>query len=168
MYLRFTVGDVSCHLPQGRCGLKSLLGLLLSHPMHVTFRKEGVDWNNHHHHLLHTMQKVTFRKEGVDWNLSDTFTLRALSRHLPQGRCGLKLNSSLKIGYSSRSPSARKVWIEMPKFLYLLSNKGVTFRKEGVDWNLGHSPFDICMLRHLPQGRCGLKLQVKLILFLRA
>ena len=57
------------------------------------------------------------------------------ARHLPRGRCGLKFIRVCNHIYSRRSPSARKVWIEM------CSVRHITSRAK----------------RHLPRGRCGLK-----------
>ena len=78
----------------------------------VTFRKEGVDWNTHKEAKEQGVP-VTFRKEGVDWNL--------------------KKQESLKIW--TKSPSARKVWIEIINSIPFSCKTSVTFRKEGVDWN---------------------------------
>ena len=79
----------------------------------VTFRKEGVDWNvSSHGSASHEL--VTFRKEGVDWN--------ALIER--ESKCVWK------------SPSARKVWIEIINSIPFSCKTSVTFRKEGVDWNL--------------------------------
>ena len=70
--------------------------------------------NMYYKNLIIDIFAVTFRKEGVDWN-----------------PCRQKLYK-----VNLRSPSARKVWIEI---LLTQSNVKciyVTFRKEGVDWNL--------------------------------
>ena len=56
-------------------------------------------------------------------------------RRLPQGRCGLKYLSHGSSHLPGSSPSARKVWIEIP---------------------IRVPPF-IISYRRLPQGRCGLK-----------
>ena len=56
-------------------------------------------------------------------------------RHLPQGRCGLKLRNTNPKVYDYVSPSARKVWIEIFSIEY------------------DSDP----VIGHLPQGRCGLK-----------
>ena len=48
----------------------------------VTFRKEGVDWNEANIAQL-AREGVTFRKEGVDWNLNDEGEDEAMIRHLP-------------------------------------------------------------------------------------
>ena len=105
------------HLPQGRCGLKSMISIAWYRPSLVTFRKEGVDWNRQIEDDRAVMLRVTFRKEGVDWNLLQDILPKSYKRHLPQGRCGLKLLSVPE-------------WSD-----YLL----VTFRKEGVDWNFESS-----------------------------
>ena len=101
--------------------------------------------------------------------------------HLPQGRCGLKSIAEKVYPLWERSPSARKVWIEIICQVTLRESDMVTFRKEGVDWNLVPAIPTMCWdsvtfrkegvdwnfklnsrkleaLSHLPQGRCGLKL----------
>ena len=191
-----------CHLPQGRCGLKSCACL------------SNLPWTS-----------VTFRKEGVDWNPPTIADIRKRCGHLPQGRCGLKCTITTTTVNTARSspsarkvwieitcaychsrqqkspsarkvwieiwkrdanrtgrmsPSARKVWIEIACEVTIGAMSAVTFRKEGVDWNLHHFQMDwreqvspsarkvwieisfygheyrqwTC---HLPQGRCGLK-----------
>ena len=145
----------------------------------VTFRKEGVDWNrDNRFYFKHSF--VTFRKEGVDWNICQLCNLFLCFRHLPQGRCGLKSVSSISTILCSPSPSARKVWIEIKWVSFETKWKYVTFRKEGVDWNMSPSFFStssssspsarkvwieiakvkltsVTRKSHLPQGRCGLK-----------
>ena len=105
----------------------------------------------------------------------------AVAGHLPRGRCGLKFGIALHTDILLPSPSARKVWIEMYMLVRSRWKNGVTFRKEGVDWNdsgRGEWSVDLVTFRkegvdwndlikwyveelfcHLPQGRCGLKLQ---------
>ena len=117
--------------------------------------------NMHYKNLIIDIFAVTFRKEGVDWNVEQ----------LKEG----------KLTFSS--PSARKVWIEISRLLcHSVCAHRVTFRKEGVDWNirtmarlergfwspsarkvwieitpsLSAAALTTC---HLPQGRCGLKLE---------
>ena len=81
------------------------------------------------------------------------------------------------------SPSARKVWIEISDRRLKDNIEDVTFRKEGVDWNVCSSLIavvfalspsarkvwieiaNVCttfptVFRHLPQGRCGLKCSI--------
>ena len=79
---------------------------------------------------------VTFRKEGVDWNKNGNINDEQFCRHLPQGRCGLKSYKRYDNVTWERSPSARKVWIEIRTMHSLSPTRNVTFRKEGVDWNL--------------------------------
>ena len=62
---------------------------------------------------LPTICMVTFRKEGVDWNDIATVITYDLYSHLPQGRCGLKSKGMDVCGRMWKSPSARKVWIEI-------------------------------------------------------
>ena len=122
---------------------------------------------------------VTLRKEGVDWNVPAVPRPFGISCHPPQGGCGLKYHRKRRwyiprchppqggcglkyygcvvaiIAY--KSPSARRVWIEIALRLWVWYPQQVTLRKEGVDWN--NCPelierFNIC---HPPQGGCGLK-----------
>ena len=64
---------------------------------------------------------------------SHALTIYAIQRHLPQGRCGLKLISNYNTIIRQVSPSARKVWIEINAMFNFIKLKLVTFRKEGVD-----------------------------------
>ena len=106
--------------------------------------------------------------------------MKVMSSHLPQGRCGLKCVKHSGQRLIERSPSARKVWIEIANVNSSSMAPWVTFRKEGVDWNLQEYRIDLTqpvtfrkegvdwnnylillvhgVCRHLPQGRCGLKL----------
>ena len=77
--------------------------------------------------------------------------------HLPQGRCGLKLAQSREENRDQASPSARKVWIEIYGRGTVIAFLSVTFRKEGVDWNINMLARAATYVGHLPQGRCGLK-----------
>ena len=76
---------------------------------------------------------------------------------LPQGRCGLKYRWYLRQGQQDRSPSARKVWIEIAFSRRTAGSVTVAFRKEGVDWNTTYSLREKTAEGRLPQGRCGLK-----------
>ena len=123
-----------CHLLWGRCGLK-FQGL--SHiRMHnwspsvrkvwiemcdfeefamkqlVTFCEEGVDWN-HQFCNLTGQSIVTFCEEGVDWNGEVSGAFSNLVCHLLWGRCGLKFYCVFFGRRNMRSPSVRKVWIEI-------------------------------------------------------
>ena len=147
---------------------------------HVTFRKEGVDWNYVSVSIL-IDSMVTFRKEGVDWNsflfafffwyckspsarkvwieiFIAQLNIQFAKRHLLQRRCGLKFGIALHTDIllpspsarkvwieitiapahrtDTTSPSVRKVWIEIPWPAPSPAATWVTFRKEGVDWNL--------------------------------
>ena len=102
---------------------------------------------------------VTFRKEGVDWNSLISISPVSFSRHLPQGRCGLKSVTAFEKMPVTSSPSARKVWIEIQSKAGRTYMNFVTFRKEGVDWNLCETWYEKSYKSHLPQGRCGLKLR---------
>ena len=129
---------------------------------------------------------VTFRKEGVDWNKNLSLVSRSFLGHLPQGRCGLKCDSIVLSHPGIMSPSARKVWIEIPLSKAHSTYVAVTFRKEGVDWNSRLVATWECAItspsarkvwieivwfhwdygqnyRHLPQGRCGLKYNTFLV-----
>ena len=167
------------HLPQGRCGLKLDKEEQIDYVLSVTFRKEGVDWNNYSDIRIYRRSKspsarkvwieillqsclllpgsvtfckegvdwnsasrialallfwVTFRKEGVDWNFCAMMSPANSPGHLPQGRCGLKLETLISLVQGGESPSARKVWIEIQMTCTASITVTVTFRKEGVDW----------------------------------
>ena len=96
--------------------------------------------NMHYKNLIIDIFAVTFRKEGVDWNLTMVFQQLARYRHLPQGRCGLKYIDAERNIEIILSPSARKVWIEIYILSFQFLSAPVTFRKEGVDWNMIHDP----------------------------
>ena len=130
------------HLPQGRCGLKSRTRLSSSVCDVVTFRKEGVDWNKLYIRKI-ISRVVTFRKEGVDWNMQD---IAPRFHHAVTFRKeGVDWNKSgiMIVIPSQKSPSARKVWIEIIYVNNLVYLVCVTFRKEGVDWNIWR--FDTCL-----------------------
>ena len=57
----------------------------------VTFREEGVDWNKTDFDRMSYEEQVTFREEGVDWNCKKYYGVE----------------------FIWKSPSARKVWIEI-------------------------------------------------------
>ena len=78
---------------------------------------------------------VTFCEEGADWNRTLQLMMLQWTRHLLWGRCGLKCGINLRAAHSDRSPSVRKVRIEIRN----LPSKYVI--------NSGH----------LLWGRCGLK-----------
>ena len=48
----------------------------------VTFRKEGVDWNDNENDYCRDCD-VTFRKEGVDWNSYTCESSVPTTGHLP-------------------------------------------------------------------------------------
>ena len=102
---------------------------------YVTFREEGVDWNSPAKNFT-SAAVVTFREEGVDWNsyiressVPTTVTFREE---------GVDWNTynQIAIKTSVKSPSARKVWIEIIYVNNLVYLVCVTFREEGVDWNM--------------------------------
>ena len=70
--------------------------------------------NMHYKKIIIDIFAVTFRKEGVDWNQIEVYSNTSQLGHLPQGRCGLKSEGTIRS------------W----------KKRYVTFRKEGVDWNL--------------------------------
>ena len=130
--IQFTLNQ--CHLPRGRCGLKYLKAPDSIGTASVTFRAEGVDWNLCGDNKTGWMI-VTFREEGVDWNPhSPKSMLCALVTFREEG---VDWNFWIMTNYSRRakSPSARKVWIEMTC-------------RHCTRWSV---------YRHLPRGRCGLK-----------
>ena len=88
------------------CSMSSTLRL-------VTFREEGVDWNGGLWDAITGGGDVTFREEGVDWNVKKETCDVTSPCHLPWGRCGLKLEVSSQGMKQKRSPSVRKVWIEI-------------------------------------------------------
>ena len=171
-----------CHLPQGRCGLKYVSQFLLNQFQFVTFRKEGVDWNSKSEiDKCNQKESPSARKVWIEIESGMVFFRRSQSpsarkvwieiayatgqtgdyrSHLPQGRCGLKCRSLLQLRLRHLSPSARKVWIEMPSLCGKCAARYVTFRKEGVDWNIERWQSRSMKWRHLPQGRCGLKLRL--------
>ena len=152
--------------------------------MPVTFREEGVDWNVNSSRK-YKAETVTFREEGVDWNIK-CFTLFVIvycRGHLPRGRCGLKwqynpfrrawcrspsarkvwieINVIIQNTQRGMSPSARKVWIEMATLSGTsLINGSPSARKVWIEIPLNklQGMLDNC---HLPRGRCGLKSDVR-------
>ena len=114
--------------------IEILLQSCLLLPGSVTFCKEGVDWNSASRIALALLFWVTFRKEGVDWNFCAMMSPANSPGHLPQGRCGLKLETLISLVQGGESPSARKVWIEIQMTCTASITVTVTFRKEGVDW----------------------------------
>ena len=141
--------------------------------------------NMYYKNLIIDIFAVTFRKEGVDWNFSAIGKALKLDRHLPQGRCGLKFSCILPFdGYLRHLPQGR-CGLKSASLPDGLTGAGVTFRKEGVDWNkflrawiqtVNLSPsarkvwieIFIAQLniqfakRHLLQRRCGLKFGIAL------
>ena len=79
---------------------------------------------------------VTFREEGVDWNCKRLKQSSKSKGHLPRGRCGLKFSINGLCRHYAASPSARKVWIEIWYTARANGFTRVTFREEGVDWNI--------------------------------
>lgn len=69
--------------------------------------------NMHYKKIIIDIFAVTFRKEGVDWNNGKMIWKCAMICHLPQGRCGLKSACHCHIFYGLSSLSAGKVWIEI-------------------------------------------------------
>ena len=113
---------VTCHLPQGRCGLKLIYPLFwLTTSTSPSARKVWIEICGSGSTV--SRLPVTFRKEGVDWNYV----------------------KFVEWGTSKMSPSVRKVWIEILIVIGLKSSASVTFRKEGADWN-----FPPCTILRLP------------------
>ena len=102
----------------------------------VTFREEGVDWNILPMIGTSFLIHVTFREEGVDWN-SQKKKKDTSSEKSPSARkVWIEIDAfTSPIGTNLMSPSARKVWIEMFWIWDFLIAVLVTFREEGVDWN---------------------------------
>ena len=150
-----------CHLPRGRCGLKSVEFKNADEYVRKSpsARKVWIEIVKLHCHLLRRHPSPSARKVWIEMYIWVSF-MRLASSHLPRGRCGLKYLEILSYHHPTqdRSPSARKVWIEITLAISLLKRKLVTFREEGVDWN--YSSFAYCLdlwQSHLPRGRCGLK-----------
>ena len=130
-----------CHLPHGRCGLKSYLQVVrvtaCSHLPHgrcgLKFDSINLD-NDTKSHLPHGRCGLKF--------VCDDCGLEDAKGHLPHGRCGLKSYRDGDILLDNGSPSTRKVWIEITR----MSAAGA--REEG----------------HLPHGRCGLKFGITAII----
>ena len=128
-------------------------------PVCVTFCKEGVDWNRI---ALATFPdlEVTFCKEGVDWNHWCRCQIWNRFGHLLQRRCGLKLSTTEWNTGQWKSPSAKKVWIEISLTLYR-SHVWVASPSAKKVWiEIWFPPHNCCLnTRHLLQRRCGLKWQ---------
>ena len=102
---------------------------------------------------------VTFCEEGADWNRTLQLMMLQWTRHLLWGRCGLKCGINLRAAHSDRSPSVRKVRIEILIGIVSRCGRHVTFCEEGADWNFGISGTIAELICHLLWGRCGLKLK---------
>ena len=120
------------HLPQGRCGLKSVQEHLNKwYASSPSARKVWIE-------ISRSLRENGFtpspsaRKVWIEivWI---AVTAGRTGCHLPQGRCGLKSRSLRSGCMRSGSPSARKVWIEIVQGPLLVLAHTVTFRKEGVD-----------------------------------
>gem|GEM_PF-6185688 len=77
--------------------------------------------------------------------------------HLPRGRCGLKSLLAKLFIVGCMSPSARKVWIEIPSiYPDSATLKSPSARKVWIE--IREEKFIKLYLEgHLPRGRCGLK-----------
>ena len=170
-----------CHLPRGRCGLKSKRRSSRGSRHRVTFREEGVDWNGLQVQVLPiafwspsarkvwiemwmttgTMRThwVTFREEGVDWN-------RAISKHWKQEwpspsarKVWIEINQWWNILGTISSPSARKVWIEIFKTCYITIYWWCHLPRGRCGLKFMRLLQLLLLISHLPRGRCGLKLK---------
>ena len=78
--------------------------------------------------------------------------------HLPRGRCGLKFEDFDYLLSLVKSPSARKVWIEIissvPKPSIKIRSPSARKVWIEIDCFIKITPVKYC---HLPRGRCGLK-----------
>ena len=83
----------------------------------VTFRKEGVDWN---HHCAGASDRyyVTFRKEGVDWN-GIILAISPLMWSPSVRKVWIEIFVNSVIWYCTSSPSTRKVWMEIDRTTYI-------------------------------------------------
>ena len=101
----------------------------------VTFREEGVDWNVLRPYLYPVRIRVTFREEGVDWNRANQLWRLWCNKSPSARKVWIEIGVCATPWSYRKSPSARKVWIEIRQPLAI---RRVVYR-------------------HLPRGRCGLK-----------
>ena len=148
---------VKCHLPQGRCGLKSRTALSESWSYQSpSARKVWIEIQSLYNAWLVIFRHLPQGRCGLKYFVAIRCAL--LASHLPQGRCGLKscaclsnlpwtsvtfrkegvdwnFYSSVEYTIRQTSPSAKKVWIEIRYSSPHRHPASVTFCKEGVDWN---------------------------------
>ena len=149
---------VICHLPRGRCGLKSsLFQVPFALQGHLPRGRCGLKWLTPDHPEC-LKPSPSARKVWIEMFCMPRVQGQ-LRRHLPRGRCGLKFMSIGFFPFNCSSPSARKVWIEILSLPIVLHVYVVTFREEGVDWNSESILLAKVRYGHLPRGRCGLKCQ---------
>ena len=113
--------------------------------------------NMHYKKIIIDIFAVTFREEGVDWNNFRPCKFPIHRSHLPRGRCGLKsvLVQMPQLRYFVTFREEGVDWNLQQSLLRFFPC--VTFREEGVDWNAASPVRLINVLCHLPRGRCGLK-----------
>ena len=101
----------------------------------VTLHTEGVDWNPLVPPHRQKSLTVTLHTEGVDWNCNAVWKCVGTPSHPPHGGCGLKCDSGDLSTQIAKSPSTRRVWIEILIFSINI----------------------VPHFRHPPHGGCGLK-----------
>ncbi len=123
-----------CHLPSGRCGLKSIAATIPAlEKGHLPSGRCGLK-SRRTREAAGTRASPPFGEVWIEMTnqpRSDTTS----SRHLPSGRCGLKLFLHLPDRPHHMSPPFGEVWIE------------ILCATRASSWSS----------RHLPSGRCGLK-----------
>ena len=113
--------------------------------------------NMHYKKIIIDIFAVTFREEGVDWNNSGGNYGNGTNASPSARKVWIEMPVCLQCLWIRWSPSARKVWIEILQWLHPTMIFDVTFREEGVDWNRDIQCVSVYELCHLPRGRCGLK-----------
>ena len=123
--------------------------------MKVTLHTEGVDRNFTAKRgcILHPL--VTLHTEGVDRNVLGVARSKFLGVTLHTE--GVDRNWILLLQYSCilRSPSTRRVWIEMRLWVWRAGRSGVTLHTEGVDRNWLSLDTVDPDCGHPPHGGCG-------------
>ena len=113
--------------------------------------------NMHYKKIIIDIFAVTFREEGVDWNSSDGGNSYNGLRSPSARKVWIEMFTVDLDSLGIKSPSARKVWIEIIVPYHQKKINRVTFREEGVDWNQVSVGLSLIPASHLPRGRCGLK-----------
>ena len=101
------------HLPQGRRGLKSRTGLTRCATLqsHLPQGRRGLKYLESGHVRIST--RVTFRREGVDWNNILNQLFARLTGSPSAGKVWIEIIRLILIRWNPLSPSAGKAWIEI-------------------------------------------------------